>query len=123
MQYFVTGATGFIGNRLVKKLRRRGVADLAAGNAFLETDYWAEHNQRFARPSASSDDFHVALPRGVRLDAVFRLEGEDDLRPAGEVHHRDLHRAQRHRRRRTDEPTDPREHDRIDQEREQDRDA
>ena len=61
-------------DRLVKKLRRRGVADLAAGNAFLETDYWAEHNQRFARPPASSDDFHIALPRGVRLDAVFRLE-------------------------------------------------
>ena len=61
-------------DRLVKKLRRKGIADIAAANAFLETEYWADHNQRFARPPASPDDFHVAIPRGVRLDAVFRLE-------------------------------------------------
>jgi transposase len=61
-------------DRLVKKLRRKAIADLAAANAFLEADYWTDHNARFARPPASSDDFHVAIPRGVRLDAVFRLE-------------------------------------------------
>lgn len=61
-------------DRLVKKLRRNGIADIDAANAFLEAEYWAAHNQRFARPPASSDDFHVAIPRGVRLDAVFRLE-------------------------------------------------
>jgi transposase len=61
-------------DRLVKKLRRTGIADLEAANAFLKTEYWADHNQRFARPPASPDDFHVAIPRGVRLDAVFRLE-------------------------------------------------
>lgn len=61
-------------DRLVKKLRRKRVADLAAANTFLETAYWAEHNQRFARAPASPDDFHVAVPRGVRLEAVFRLE-------------------------------------------------
>ena len=61
-------------DRLVKKLRRTVIADIAAANAFLETAYWAEHNQRFARPPASPDDFHVPIPRGVRLDAVFRME-------------------------------------------------
>lgn len=61
-------------DRLVKKLRRKDIADIAAANAFLEREYWAEHNQRFARPPASPDDFHVAIARGVRLDAVFRLE-------------------------------------------------
>jgi transposase len=61
-------------DRLVKKLRRQGIADLGAANAFLETAYWPDHNQRFARPPASPEDFHVAIPRGVRLDAVFRLE-------------------------------------------------
>ena len=60
-------------DRLVKKLRRQAIADLAAANTFLETAYWAEHNRRFARPPASRDDFHVAVPRGVRLDAVFRM--------------------------------------------------
>ena len=61
-------------DRLVKKLRRKGIADLDAANAFLTTAYWADHNRRFARPPTSSEDFHVTVPRGVRLDAVFRLE-------------------------------------------------
>ena len=61
-------------DRLVKKLRRKGIADVALANAFLETTYWADHNRRFAQPPASADDFHVAVPRGVRLDQVFRLE-------------------------------------------------
>ena len=61
-------------DRLVKKLRRKGIADVAAANAFLETDYWVEHNRRFAQTPASPDDFHVAVPRGVQLGKVFRLE-------------------------------------------------
>jgi transposase len=61
-------------DRLVKKLRRQGIADLAAANEFLETAYWAEHNARFARPPASPDDFHVRVPRRLQLDAVFRLQ-------------------------------------------------
>ncbi|MGB2713703.1 MAG: ISNCY family transposase [Vicinamibacterales bacterium] len=61
-------------DRLVKKLRRKGIADVEAANAFLAAEYWAEHNQRFAQAPASADDFHVAVPRGVRLDQVFRLE-------------------------------------------------
>lgn len=61
-------------DRLVKKLRRKGIADIAAANAYLEAAYWAEHNGRFAQAPASPDDYHVAVPRGVRLDQVFRLE-------------------------------------------------
>src|SRR5262245_25196417 len=61
-------------DRLVKKLRRHAIATLDAANAFLATTYWTDHNQRFARPPTSPDDFHVAIPRGVRLEAVFRLE-------------------------------------------------
>ncbi len=60
-------------DRLVKKLRRKAIADIDAANAFLAGEYWRDHNARFARPPASSDDFHVAIPRGVRLEAVFRL--------------------------------------------------
>jgi transposase len=61
-------------DRLVKKLRRKGIADVTRANAFLEADYWADHNQRFAQAPASADDFHLAVPRGVQLDKVFRLE-------------------------------------------------
>jgi transposase len=61
-------------DRLVKKLRRRAIADVAAANAFLEAEYWADHNRHFARAAASPDDFHVAVARGLSLDRVFRLE-------------------------------------------------
>jgi transposase len=61
-------------DRLVKKLRRKGIADIEAANTFLETAYWADHNERFAQAPTSADDFHVARPRGLRLDAVFQLE-------------------------------------------------
>jgi transposase len=61
-------------DRLVKKLRRRGIADVASANAFLEKAYWPEHNERFAQAPASAEDFHVAVPRGVHLARIFRLE-------------------------------------------------
>jgi transposase len=61
-------------DRLVKKLRRKGIAEVERANAFLEAEYWAEHNQRFAHPPASTDDFHRVAPRGISLDQVFRLE-------------------------------------------------
>ena len=61
-------------DRLVKKLRRKAIGDIAAANRFLETEYWREHNDRFAQAPVSSDDFHVGIPRGLRLETVFRLE-------------------------------------------------
>src|SRR5207244_1078605 len=61
-------------DRLVKKLRRKGIAEIATANTFLEAEYWTDHNARFAQAPAASDDFHVARPRGLRLDTVFRLE-------------------------------------------------
>jgi transposase len=61
-------------DRLVKKLRRKGIQDDAAANAFLETEYLVEHNRRFAVPPRSAEDFHVPLARELRLDEVFRLE-------------------------------------------------
>ena len=61
-------------DRLVKKLRRRGIADIASANVFLDADYWADHNRRFAQAPTSAEDFHVAVPSARRLDQVFRLE-------------------------------------------------
>jgi transposase len=61
-------------DRLVKKLRRLGIADAATANAFLATTHWPDHNTRFARPPASAEDFHRRAPSRTRLDAVFQLE-------------------------------------------------
>ena len=61
-------------DRLVKKLRRHGIADLVSANVFLAAEYWREHNRRFAVAAASPDDFHRRVPARRVLDAVFRLE-------------------------------------------------
>ena len=61
-------------DRLVKKLRRHGIADIARANAFLDAEYWLEHNRRFAVAASSPDDFHRRVPPRRVLDAVFRLE-------------------------------------------------
>jgi hypothetical protein len=61
-------------DRLVRKLRRKGIGDVEAANAFLEAEYWADHNRRFTQAPASVEDFHVAVPRRLSLDQVFRLE-------------------------------------------------
>ncbi len=61
-------------DRLVKKLRRLGIADDAGANAFLDAHYWAAHNARFAQPPAAPEDFHRRCPSARALDHVFRLE-------------------------------------------------
>jgi hypothetical protein len=61
-------------DRLVKKLRRLGIADAPAANAFLETTYLPEHNARFAQAPASPDDFHRRTPSRTTLDRVLQLE-------------------------------------------------
>src|SRR6202035_4077904 len=49
-------------DRLVKKLRRLGIADATAANAFLDTTYLSGHNQRFAVAPASAENFHRRVP-------------------------------------------------------------
>ena len=63
-------------DRLVKKLRRLGIADAAAANAFLVQTYLPEHNRRFAVAPASAEDFHRRVPSRTTLDRVFQLEEE-----------------------------------------------
>jgi len=63
-------------DRLVKKLRRLQIATQAEANAYLEKEYLAEHNQRFARPAARSEDYHRPCPGEGELDRIFRLQTE-----------------------------------------------
>jgi transposase len=61
-------------DRLVKKLRRVGIADATTANAFLETTYLPEHNARFTHVPASAEDFHRRTPSRTTLDRVLQLE-------------------------------------------------
>ena len=64
-------------DRLVKKLRRLGIADAPAANAFLETTYLPEHNARFAQAarvdrrlsSADAESRHARSRVAARGDA------------------------------------------------------
>jgi transposase len=61
-------------DRLIKKLRLRGISDYAAANAYVTADYLPAHNARFAVPPASPVDHHRPRDRR-RSDAdVFCLE-------------------------------------------------
>ena len=57
-------------DRLVKDLRLAKVSTLEAANTFLETEYWPEWNERFARPIADFPNQHRALTPALELAAI-----------------------------------------------------
>ena len=61
-------------DRLIKKLRRRGISSYAAANQYLEQEYLPQHNRRFARPPAQPEDYHRRRPSRRELREIFRLE-------------------------------------------------
>ncbi len=63
-------------DRLVKKLRRQGIATHARANAYLQGEYLGEHNRRFARAAARPEDYHRRAPSATELEKIFRLESE-----------------------------------------------
>jgi transposase len=60
-------------DRLIKKMRLKEIASIEQGNHYLPT-YLADHNRRFVSTPAASEDFHTPVPKGLDLDAIFRLE-------------------------------------------------
>jgi len=63
-------------DRLVKKLRRKGIASHAEANAYLESEYLPDHNRHFARAATRPEDYHRPAPCASELDKIFRLETE-----------------------------------------------
>jgi transposase len=63
-------------DRMIKKLRRKGIASYAAANDFLEKQYLPQHNRRFARVPAKPEDYHGCKLRARELRQIFRLETE-----------------------------------------------
>ena len=61
-------------DRLVKKLRRKEISNHEQVNVYLEKEYLPEHNRRFGRVAAKSEDYHRRAPRAAELDRIFRLE-------------------------------------------------
>jgi hypothetical protein len=66
-------------DRLIKKLRRKKIDHDEAANQYLEQEYLPEHNRRFARPAARSEDYHGRKPTARELRQIFRLETERSI--------------------------------------------
>jgi hypothetical protein len=54
-------------DRLIKKMRRRGIGSDEAANAYLEKEYLPEHNRRFSYPATSPEDYHGRKPTACEL--------------------------------------------------------
>ena len=70
----VERSNGTFQDRLVKKLRLRGIHTREAANRYLRQHYLPDHNRRFSRAAASPEDYHRAAPGKAELDAIFRME-------------------------------------------------
>jgi transposase len=86
-------------DRLIKKMRRKGIGSYEAANAYLEKEYLPEHNRRFAYMAASAEDYHGRKPTARELQKIFCLETERAISNDWVVRHHghslQLHSVQR----------------------------
>lgn len=66
-------------DRLVKKMGRKKIRTHEAANRFLQEEYLAQHNARFARAPASPEDYHRKPPAAREREQVFCLETERSI--------------------------------------------
>ena len=66
-------------DRLIKKMGRKKIRTHEAANAFLQAEYLADHNARFAREPAAPQDYHRKPPPVRELEQVFCLETERSI--------------------------------------------
>jgi hypothetical protein len=70
----VERVNGTLQDRLVKALRRAGIATLDRANEFLEKSFLAEFNQRFAVAPTQTADGHRPLPRTTDLARILSIQ-------------------------------------------------
>ena len=66
-------------DRLIKKMGRQKIGTHEAANRFLQEEYLADHNARFARTAAEPQDYHRKAPSVRELEQVFCLETERSI--------------------------------------------
>lgn len=63
-------------DRLIKKMRRRGIGSFDGANEYLENEYRPAHHRRFTQPPAKSEDYHGRKVTARELRQIFRWETE-----------------------------------------------
>jgi transposase len=66
-------------DRLIKKMGRKKIRTHEAANRFLQEEYLAHHNARFAREPAEPQDYHRKPPAAREREQVFCLETERSI--------------------------------------------
>lgn len=66
-------------DRLIKKMGRKKIRTHAGANQFLQQEYLADHNARFAREAGEPQDYHRQAPTARELEQVFCLESERSI--------------------------------------------
>jgi transposase len=66
-------------DRLIKKMGRKKIRTHEAANGFLQDEYLAHHNTRFALAPAQGQDYHRPPPAARELEQVFCLETERSI--------------------------------------------
>ena len=66
-------------DRLIKKMGRKKIRTHETANRYLQEEYLADHNARFARPAAEPQDYHRKAPSARELEQVFCLETERSI--------------------------------------------
>lgn len=66
-------------DRLIKKMGRKKISTHTEANRFLQDEYLADHNQRFACEPAEQQDYHRKAPAARELEQVFCLETERSI--------------------------------------------
>ena len=65
---------GVYQDRFVKELGLLGIHTIAGANTLLEDSFLAELNGKFAKEPAESEDFHVRVEKGTKLERILCLE-------------------------------------------------
>jgi hypothetical protein len=63
-------------DRLVKKMRLKGIDNYEVANEFLMGSYRAQHNGRYSVAAKEAADYHLRIPPRLDLEHVFCLEEE-----------------------------------------------
>ena len=72
-------------DRLIKKLRLRGVASYDGMNCYLREHYLPAHNARFARTPSSSADYHLPMNRRLKARDLWCWDEERTVSNDGVV--------------------------------------
>jgi transposase InsO family protein len=85
----VERANGILQDRLIKKMRRQGIATLEDGNKFLE-EYRKEHNLKFAVQAENQENAHVKPLPSINLDRILVVKEKRKVSKNLEVQYKNV---------------------------------